>query len=272
VNGDRLVSVRGLVAVAAAALVAGLVLALTSGNGHPGAVQPAPTTTSTTTSLAAQGLSRQAPDTVTPSGSPVQEQVDQNLAQGQLSDLSQLEAVKVPQPAISGGWPRLPVATAPESWAQTFVGALLDIRYSQQSRSALGSWLQAQEAPYLLPAVPASVADTILFLSVFDPQLVQSGGSPIVSSSQWEADAKADVHQSVSGLLVQPDPGWQQLVSSGWQPTDPRMDVLDVAGLLTVTSGSHHRVEHFTLSVSVGSARWHPGYGTIAIDEWRVTA
>ena len=120
---DRLVSVRGgLLAVVSAALVAGLVLTLTSGDGHRGAAQPAPATTSTTTSFAAQGLSRQTPDTVTPSGSPAQEQVDQNLAQGQLPDLSQLEAVKVPQPAISGGWPRLPVATAPETWAQTFVG------------------------------------------------------------------------------------------------------------------------------------------------------
>ena len=208
VTRDRLVSVRGgLMAVVAAALVAGLVLALTSGDGHPGAVQPAPATTSTSTSFAAQGLSRQTPDTVTPTGSPAQEQVDQNLAQGQLPDLSQLEAVKVPQPAISGGWPRLPVATAPETWAQTFVVALLDIRYSQQSRIALGSWLQAQEAPYLLPAVPASVADKILFLSLLDPHLVQSAGSPIVSSSQWEADAKAGVHQTVSGLLMQPDPG-----------------------------------------------------------------
>ena len=125
---DRLVSVRGgLLAVVSAALVAGLVLTLTSGDGHR-AAQPAPATTSTTTSFAAQGLGRQTPDTVTPSGGPVQEQVDQNLAEGQLPDLSQLEVVKVPQPAISGGWPRLPVATAPDTWAQMFVGALLDIR------------------------------------------------------------------------------------------------------------------------------------------------
>jgi hypothetical protein len=258
-------------AIVSAALVAGLLLTLTSGNDRRTA-EPAPATTSTTTSLAAQGLSPQTPDTLPPSGNPEQEQVDQNLAQGQLPDLSQVEAVTVPQPAISGGWPKLPVATAPETWAQTFVAALLDIRYSQQSRSALGSWLQAQEAPYLLPAVPAAVADKILFLSVLDPQLVQSAGSPIVSLSQWEADAKAGVRQTVSSLLVQPDPGWQQLVSSGWQPTDARMDILDLTGLLTVTSGSHKRVEHFTLSVSVGGARWHPGYGTISIDEWHVTA
>jgi hypothetical protein len=270
---DRLLSVRGgLLAIVAAALVAGLALTLTSGNGHRRAAHPAPATTSTTTSLAAEGLSPQTPDTVAPSGGPEQEQVDQNLAQGQLPDLPHLEAVKVPQPAISGGWPKLPIATAPETWAQTFVAALLDIRYSQQSRSALGSWLQAQEAPYLLPAVPASVADKILLLSVLDPQLVQSAGSPIVSSAHWNADAKAGVRQAVSNLLVQPDPGWQQLVASGWQPTDARMDILDLTGLLTITNGSHNHVEHFALSVSVGSARWHPGYGTISIDEWRVTA
>jgi hypothetical protein len=269
---NRLFSVRaGLLAIVSAALVAGLALTLTSGSGRHRAAHPAPGTTSTTTSFAAQGLSLQTPDTVAPSGGPQQEQVDQNLAQGQLPDLSQLEAVKVPPPEISGGWPKLPVATAPETWAQTFVAALLDIRYSQQSRSALASWLQAQEAPYLLPAVPASVADKVLLLSVLDPHLVQSARSPIVSSSQWNADAKAGIRQTISNLLVQPDPGWQQLVVSGWQPTDARMDIVDLTGLLTTTSGSHNHVEHFTLSVSVGSARWHPGYGTISIDEWQVT-
>jgi hypothetical protein len=273
VTRDRVISVRGVVLVGVSAvLVAGLVLKLTSGDGHRSAARPAPVATSTTTSLAAQGLSRQTPDTVTPSGSPEQEQVDQNLAQGQLPDLAQVEAVKVPGPEITGGWPRLPAATSPEAWAQTFVGGLLDIDYAHRSRSALAAWLQAQEAPYLLPAVPASVADKILFLSVLDPHLVQSAGSPMVSPSQWQEDAKAGVGQTVSAMLVQPDPGWQQLVASGWQPTDARMDILDVSGALTVTSGSHNRVEHFRLSVSVGSARWHAGYGTIAVDGWQVTS
>ena len=124
---DRLLSARGvLVAVAAAVLVAGLAFTLTSGGGHRKAARPAPATSLTTTSLATPGLSWQTPDTVVASQSPVQVADDQQLAQESAQDpgLAQLEAMKVPAPAISGGWPRLAVANSPETWATEFVSGL----------------------------------------------------------------------------------------------------------------------------------------------------
>ena len=96
---------------------------------------------------------------------------DQQLAQESAQDpgLAQLEAMKVPAPAISGGWPRLAVANSPETWATEFVTGLLDIDYSGQSRTALGPWLQAEEAPLLIPGIPASAADKELYATVLDP-------------------------------------------------------------------------------------------------------
>ncbi len=263
---DRLVSVRGgLVAVVAAALVAGLVLALTSGKGHPGAVQPAPATTSTSTSFAAQGLSRQTPDTVTPTGSPAQEQVDQNLAQGQLSDLSQLEAVKVPQPAISGGWPRLPIATAPETWAQTFVAALLDIRYSRRSRSALGSWLQAQEAPYLLiPGRPGQrLRDKELYATVLltrtwfsrpgrrsfrhpSGKLTRRPGSTRPSAACWCSPIRAGSSWSLR-VGSRPTTGWTSSTCPACSPSR--------ADLTTTSSISRCRCRSAALAGIPGTAR-----------------
>ena len=55
--------------------------------------------------------------------------------------------------------------------------------------SALAAWLQAQEAPELIPGVPGSVADKVLYISLLDPALF--GGQPTpsaVASAQWAAD------------------------------------------------------------------------------------
>ncbi len=268
---DRLLSARGvLVAVAAAVLVAGLAFTLTSGGGHRKAARP-PATSLTTTSLATPGLSWQTPDTVVASQSPVQVADDQQLAQESAQDpgLAQLEAMKVPAPAISGGWPRLAVANSPETWATEFVTGLLDINYARQSRTALGPWLQAEEAPLLIPGIPASATDKELYATVLDPSLVQIAGPPIATPSQWATNARSDVRQTVGDLLTQTDPQWQQVISSGWQPPDARSAVIDVSGLLTVTRGSKSTVTHFTIAVGTGSARWHAGYGTAEVEEWQ---
>ena len=269
---DRVISVRGGVLVGvSAALVAGLVLTLTSGDGHSGIAQRPPATPSTTTSLATQGLSWQTPDTMALSQSPLQVADDQQLAQESAQDpgLAQLETMKVPAPAISGGWPHLPVANSPEAWATEFVTGLLDVDYARQSRPALGPWLQAQEAPLLIPGIPAGAADKELFATVLDPGLVQVAGPPIATASQWAANARSGVRQTVSDLLTQSDPGWQQVISSGWQPPDARTAVIDVSGLLSVSRGSKTTITHFTMAVGTGSARWHPGYGTAEVEEWQ---
>ncbi len=73
----------------------------------------------------------------------------------------------------------------------------------------------------------------------------------------------------MSDLLVQPDPGWTQLTAAGWQPADARMAGVDVSGLLTVRQGRAVTVDHFTVEVFVGSARWHDGYGTESVTGWQ---
>jgi hypothetical protein len=263
-----------LLGVTAAAVVAGALLAVTGGGRHHPQTVPSSASTGTTVpSLASQGLSPQTPDTVAPSQSPVQVEYDQQFEQGLSGTTAGISALKVPAPAISGGWPILPVANDPATWSTSFLAGLLDVNYARQSRSALGAWLDAQESPELLPGMPAAAANKLLFVSLLDPSAVPGGAqpTPIPSAPVWAADAKASVRQSVSDLLVQADPSWAQVIDQGWQPADPRMTAEDVSGSLTVRRGAVETVHHFTVEVYVGSARWHGGYGSESVTNWQET-
>jgi hypothetical protein len=59
------------------------------------------------------------------------------------------------------------------------------------------------------------------------------------------------------------------MVAAGWQPTDVRMTEEDVTGRLTIDQGGRVTTHHFVLQVIVGSARWHDGYGTVAVSGWQ---
>jgi hypothetical protein len=217
------------------------------------------------------GLIWHVPPTVVAPGTPIQEQYDQALSQGlgALSGMDAATALPVPAPVISAGWPRLGVQVTPESWASAFVSGLLNINYARQSRGALAAWLQAEEAPELIPGVPAAVADKTLYISVLDPGLFGGQPTPIASPEEWAADALAGVSQSVRGLMVQPDPSWAQATAAGWQPSDVRMTEEDVSGLLDLRRAGLVTSHRFTLQVLVGSARWHDGYGTAAVAGWQ---
>ncbi len=263
------------VGVALVALLVGfgLIAAITGpGIAHRGAA--APVSTIATAPAAGDGLVRHAPVTVAPSGSPVQEQYDQALAAGLGSEAGMAAAgsLPVPAPAVTGGWPGLAVSSAPQSWAAEFVAGLLDVNYAHQSRAALPAWLQAQEAPELIPGVPGSVADKVLYISLLDPGLFGGQPTPLVSPPVWAADARAGVRQSVSGLVVQTDPAWAQMTAAGWQSADVRMAELDVSGLLTQVRAGRAASARFGLQLIVGSARWHDGYGTVAVAGWQVQA
>jgi hypothetical protein len=269
---------HGRAAVAVGVVLAGVAVAVTSiavssnSHGRPRPVPRAQRTTndSLSTGAVGPGLVWHTPVTVVPSGTPVQEQYDQTFEQsvGEQAGLSVAEHLVVPAPSITSGWPRLANAESAEDWARLFITGLLDIDYVHQSRPTLGTWLQAQEAPMLLPGLPASVADKVLYLSLLDPQVLADQASPIPTQAAWKADAQAGLNQSISDLLVQPDPAWTQLTASGWQPTDVRMAGVDVSGLLTVRHGRTVTVRHFTLEVFVGSARWHDGYGAESVTGW----
>jgi hypothetical protein len=238
---------------------------------EPGAPAVPPLGGAAVRSSPGAGLAWHTPLTVVPAGTPLQEQYDQAFSQGlsSLSGMSAAETLTVASAAIVGGWPRLSVEVTPERWAQAFTVGLLDVDYASQSRPGLAAWLQAQEAPELIPGVPASVADKILSISLLAPGLFGGQPTPVASTSQWDANAQAGVRQSVSNLIVQADPGWAQMTAAGWQPTDVRMTEEDVSGLLTMRTDRGVASHRFVLQLIVGSARWHDGYGTVAATGWR---
>jgi hypothetical protein len=114
------------------------------------------------------------------------------------------------------------------------------------------------------------VQGEVLYLSLFDAAALGSS-SPIPDQATWVADARAGVRWEVSDLLAQTDPEFSRVVASGWQPVDQRFTVEDVSGLLTVTRNGAVARRRFSMAVYVGSAHWHPGYGTVLVDDWKET-
>ncbi len=210
-----------------------------------------------------------APATTIPAQSPVQQRYDQGFVQGYSSPSSKAmianaESLHLPAPAVAGGWPSLAVSNTPDGWAATFVRGLFTIDFARQSRAALGAWIVAQDAPDLMPGLPAEFRGQALYVSVMDPQAMAQ--PPVIPSrSQWRIDAKAGTRWAVSDLQVSLDPQWQAMVDAGWQPRDIRASIEDVSGLVSVTNGATTTRRHLSLSVAVGSAQWHQGYGTVAV-------
>ena len=216
------------------------------------------------------------PLTDVPAETPVQQQYDAALASGlaSSSSVTAAETAQAPPPGFSASWPALPVANTPEEWASQFTHELLDIDFARQSRTDLGRWLSAEEAPELLAGVPAEIADKVLYLSLFDTTAVGGTSSPVPDANTWQAAARAGESWTVSDLVVQPDPQFSQIVASGWQPIDQRFAVEDVTGNLTVSQGSVSQgassiTKQFSMAVYVGSAHWHDGYGTVLVGNWK---
>jgi hypothetical protein len=268
-----------VLAVSGAAAAAAAVLAVSAAGlaGGPGPGSPHPPArgsrppASRAPSVPHPGFTPVAPATISPSDDPVQQEYDQAFERGFSSAANKrryaaVAHLAVPPPGITGGWPALPVASDPGTWAEEFARGLLDIRFARQSRAGLGRWLVAQSALDLMPGVPAGAAGKMLYASVLDPAAV--GGRPLVPSpAAWRADAAAGVTWSVSHLDVQIDPAWQQMIDAGWQPEDLRAVVEDVTGVLAVSGGPHPGRHAFELVLSLGSARWHGGYGTAIAEE-----
>jgi len=222
-----------------------------------------------TRSVPSGSIQAAAPATTVPTQSPVQQQYDRGFVHGYSSAsskamIAEADAVGLPSPTVGGGWPALAVSNTPEGWARSFVRALLSIDFARQSRTALGAWLVAEHAPDLMPGIPAAFAARSLYVSVLQPQIM--GQAPVIPSpAQWRANARAGVRWTISDLQVSLDPQWQAMIDAGWQPRDLRASLQDVSGLLTVTRGTKTTRRDVSLSVAVGSASWHPGYGTVAV-------
>jgi hypothetical protein len=208
-----------------------------------------------------------------PSDSPVQQQYDQGFERGFSSaanraQLAEIETLSLPGPAATGGWPALAPAYTPEGWTREFVAGLLDVDFSRQSRSGLGAWLVAEEAPDLMPGIPVGAQLGSSYATVMDPALTDQP-SPIPPGAVWKANAAAGVRWSVSNLEVQLDPGWQSMIAAGWQSVDLYASVEDVSGTLRITHGLSSTQRSFSVVVQLGSAHWHPGYGTALVSGWK---
>ena len=239
---------------------------------RPIAAEAVPSTPPTT-SIPPSGWHAVVPATTVPPSTPVQQQYDKGFKAGFSSAsneamMSEAEARPISSPAVGGGWPALRPSGTPEGWATEFVSGLLDIDFAHQSRDALGGWLVAAEAPDLMPGIPARFADRTLYVSVMEPDITGQP-SPVPSAGQWQADANAGVSWVVSGLEVQLNPQWQQMIDSGWQPPDVRAVVEDVSGVLTTKRGKATTAKGFSIVIQLGSARWHDGYGTVLVSSWQ---
>jgi hypothetical protein len=260
-----------------ASLVAGVLAVVGSQGAHRQRSSSGPTTSPTTigvlTALPAPGWRPVPPVTTVPEPTPVQQQYDEGFEQGFSSPANEaqsarIEALSLPAPSIGGGWPRMLAADTPEEWSQEFVQGLLDIDFAHQSRGGLGRWLVAQEAPDLMPGIPAGAADRTLYASVMEPG-IEGQPSVVPSAAQWQADAAAGLRWSVSSLEVQLDPQWQSMIDAGWQPRDLRAAVEDVSGVMSVTEGPAITTRRFSTTLQLGSARWHDGYGTVLVSGWK---
>ena len=255
-------------------VVAGSLVALTVGAGHArtGARGPALSGTRTTSPLPSSAWHPVSPATTVPTATPVQHRYDQGFRKGFSSpanrtQMARVAALQLPPPAVGGHWPALAPAFVPSAWSREFTAGLLDIDFTRQSRAALGRWLVAEEAPDLMPGIPASAELCPLYATVLKPA-VDGEPSPVPSAPEWRSDAAANLRWSASELRAEPDPQWQDMVAAGWQPTDLYAAVEDVSGALTITKGVEHTTHFFSLVLQLGSARWHPGYGTVLVAGW----
>ena len=271
---NRYTLVAGVAAVLLVALTVGIAAALIA-TGHHRSHRNGPAAATLHVGLSAHqpaGFAAEPPLTDAPTETPVQQQYDAALASGLGSSASVevAEETPVPPPAFSAAWPPLAVTEAPERWVEEFTSELLGIDFAHQTRAALGAWLSGEEAPELLPGVPPQIQDKVLYPSLFDANAF-GGTSPIPDQATWDSYARSDVRWRASDILVEEDPTYSRIVASGWEPVDQRFAAWDVSGVLTVTSGSSSTARHFSMVVYVGSARWHPGYGTVLVDDWKET-
>jgi hypothetical protein len=146
-----------------------------------------------------------------------------------------------------------------------FTQELLDIHFATSTRSQLLAWADYNNAPFSLGDVPESLATRVLSLSL------TTGPSPVPPATKWTQLATSRTSWSVSGLVVSVSPTWTQALSAGWQPRDPLMGIYDVSGNLSVAAPGHAAVvTSISFALTLGGASLHPGYGTVALDDWTV--
>jgi hypothetical protein len=180
---------------------------------------------------------------------------------------SVIETLDLPAAHPSARFPAIPHIgrQETENYATAFVGELLTITFATDSRPALLSWAVSETSPDTMPGTPASAGAKVLYADL------AGSGSPVPTSTAWAANAAAGVTWSVSNVTVSAAPIWTQALATGWQPPDPRMDDLDVTGILAVTqTGQPPIVKPFSLQLGLGTAEYHDGCGAMSLNAWRL--
>lgn len=188
-------------------------------------------------------------------------------AAGDSTAWAAIEAMALPSPSPSAQFPSIPHGARqdPGSYATAFVSELLSIDFAKQDRPSLLSWAVSETSPETMPGTPASAAAKFLYANL------TSSNSPVPSARAWTANAASGVTWSASGLSMTTCPIWVQVLATGWQPPDLRMDCLDVTGNLTITQpGQPPALRPFSLQLGLGSAEYHHGYGAMSLNNWTV--
>ncbi|MGC8513839.1 MAG: hypothetical protein ACP5P1_12520 [Acidimicrobiales bacterium] len=268
-------------AVIAVAAAAGIAAAATGvlASGWPSHDRPVTSPTSTTTAARPAGqTSRHPTGPLQPVHNPpaptfvsAQQQADNAkiaASNDQPAEWVPVDAITLPAPVPSAQFPAVTHAARqdPDSYATSFVSELLNLDFATQTRVDLLAWAVSETSPDTMPGVPAAAAAKVLYADL-DPT-----GSPIPPASTWAANAASGVTWTASDVTITPAPTWSEVLATGWQPPDVRMDFLDVTGNLTVTQTGHTpTVEAFSLQLGLGSAEYHDGYGAMSLNNWTIS-
>ena len=270
-------------AVIAAAFAALVVSGVTGSNSSKHTTTRAAVTTSTTTGHHSTATS---PSTThngvtTPSAgyhpayakNTPQSPADQKFAASESGQQTALaEAVTPASPAWTHAYPAVPADDrhSEQGYTVAFLQELLDRRYSHQTRQELASWVSAETAEEMLPGIPRSAGDKVLFAELITPGAIHERPGAVPGAAQWAELTRGGVTQRAYGIFVHPDAQWQTLKSDGLTTPDPLLDTEDATGTLEVTRRGHTTQQHFSIQLIVGSALHHPGYGVAGIDQWTV--
>lgn len=276
-NPKAFVAAGALIAACFAVLIVKGLAGTSSGHAQLAAhTRPAATTSTTTTSAEADGVTTPNANyhpsyaTSVPSSTLDQSIASEVGASG--SQAAALEGLSLPAPAWTTAYPEVAAsATSSEAgYAVAFLVELLDRNYSTQSRPDLGRWLAAESADEMFPGVPAEAGDHALYGELMDPAVLGDPVTAVPNAAEWAADAKAGGTQHVYDLFANPDPTWAEGESKGFTSPDPLMGVEDVTGVIRTTTGRKTRTQHFAAEVLLGSALHHPGYGSWGLGQWEV--
>jgi hypothetical protein len=276
-NPKAFVAAGALIGVCFVALLAKGLAGTSSGHAQLAAhTRPAATTTrtATTTAAAQSGVTTPNPNYHPSYASNVPSSpIDQRFAAAMGAsgaDVAATEAVNPPAPAWTTAYPEVAASSTrnDQAYATAFLIELLDRNYRTQSLGDLERWVAAETASEVVPGLPAEAAERALYAELMDPSVIGGTASPVPTGAQWSALARAGVTQRAYDLFVNPNPQWSEVQSKGFTSADPLLGIDDVTGVLATTQGRKTTTKHFSLSLVLGSALYHKGYGAAGILQW----